>query len=309
MNWAIAGAPGPTRDLIGYGAEPPKVRWPDGARIALNFVINYEEGAELSHELGDGRTDGLHEIPFVLSAKYRDFGTESLFEYGSRAGIWRLARLFESFGIPLSIYACAVALERNPEVCAWIKEKDHEVTGHGWRWDQLWRLSREEEQERLLRCIASMEESCGQRPRGWYSRFSPSENTRELLVAEGGFLYDSDSYNDDLPYFVEVTGKRHLVVPYNLTYNDIRMVNPNDSMDPAAWADFLTRAFDYLWDEGESHPRMMTVGLHPRLVGQPGRASGLKQFIEHCTGKGGVWFCRRLDLAQWWLDHHAEFQT
>jgi peptidoglycan/xylan/chitin deacetylase (PgdA/CDA1 family) len=308
VSWSLAGAPGPARDLVGYGPHPPRARWPNGARIALNFVINYEEGSELSHELGDGRTDGLHEIPFALNPKYRDFGTESLFEYGSRAGIWRLARLFEEFDLPVTIYGCAVALERNRDVCAWIGEKDFDICGHGYRWDQVWRLGREEERDRLHKCIQSMQESCGVRPTGWYSRYSPSINTRELLVEEGGFLYDSDAYNDDLPYFVEVAGKRHLIVPYNLTYNDVRMISPNDSMDPETWANFLARAFDYLWEEGAETPRMMTVGLHPRLVGQPGRASGLKQFIDHCVSRGSVWFCRRLDLAQWWLDHHGEFE-
>lgn len=309
MDWQVADAPGPARDLVGYGRNPPRVRWPDGARIAVNFVINYEEGSELSHELGDGRGDGLTEVPFALNPRYRDFGAESMFEYGSRAGIWRLARLFDSYDIPLTMYACAVALERNPEVCAWIRERGHEPCGHGWRWEQIWRLSREEERERLRACIQSIEASCGERPRGWYCRYSPSANTRELLVEDGGFLYDSDAYNDDLPYFTQVNGTRHLIIPYNLVYNDIRFIMPQGDMSPAAWADFLIRAFDWLWQEGESCPRMMSVGLHPRLVGQPGRASALKQFIDHCGAKGGVWFCRRLDIARWWLEQHESFAS
>jgi len=307
MSWQIADVPGPKRDLIGYGRNPPRVRWPGEARIALNFVINYEEGAEASHELGDGRSDGLTEVPFALNPRYRDFGAESMFEYGSRAGIWRLARLFDGYDIPLTMYACAVALERNPEVCAWIRERGHEPCGHGWRWEQIWRLSRDEEREHLRRCIESIEASCGERPRGWYCRYSPSANTRALLVEDGGFLYDSDAYNDDLPYFTQVGGQRHLIIPYNLVYNDIRFIMPQGDMAPADWADFLCRAFDWLWQEGESCPRMMTVGLHPRLVGQPGRASALQQFIDHCGEKGEVWFCRRVDIARWWLDQHESF--
>jgi allantoinase len=309
MSWQIANPPGPARDLVGYGRNPPQVRWPEGARVALNFVINYEEGSEQSHELGDPRTDGLTESPFSLNPKYRDLGAESMFEYGSRAGIWRLQRLFDNFGIPVTFYACAVALERNPEVGAWIRERGHEPCAHGWRWEQIWRLDRETEAEHLRLCIESIEKTCGERPRGWYSRYSPSVNTRELLVADGGFLYDCDAYNDDLPYFTEVGGKRHLIVPYNLVYNDIRFVMPQGDSDPANWCDFLTRAFDYLWEEGETHPKMMTVGLHARLAGQPGRASALKQFIEHCGGRGKVWFCRRLDIAEWWIDHHETFAT
>jgi peptidoglycan/xylan/chitin deacetylase (PgdA/CDA1 family) len=309
MSWQIANPPGPKRDLIGYGRTPPQVHWPGGARVALNFVINYEEGSEQSHELGDGRNDGLTESPFSLNPKYRDLGAESMFEYGSRAGIWRLQRLFDSYGIKVTFYACAVALERNPEVCAWLREEEHEPAAHGWRWEQIWRLDRETEAEHLRQCIATIEKTCGERPRGWYSRYSPSPNTRELLVEDGGFLYDSDAYNDDLPYFTEVNGQRHLIVPYNIVYNDIRMVMPQGDMDPASWLDFLVRGFDYLWAEGDQHPKMMTVGLHPRLVGQAGRASVLRDFIEHCARKGDVWFARRVDIARWWLENHETFEV
>lgn len=307
MNWKIVDPPGPTRDLIGYGRYPPRVYWPDNAKIALNFVINYEEGSEQSHELGDGRTDGLTEMPFSLNPRFRDLGAESMFEYGSRTGIWRLQRLFDAYAIPITFYACAVALERNLEVGAWIREKKHEPCAHGWRWEQIWRLDRETEIEHINRCVESIEETCGERPQGWYSRYSPSPNTRELLVAEGGFVYDSDSYNDDLPYFTEVLGKRHLIIPYNLVYNDIHFVMPQGNIAPDAWCDFLIDGFNYLWEEGETYPRMMTIGLHPRLAGQAGRTSALKRFIDHCGKQGNVWFCRRIDIANWWLQEFKNF--
>ncbi|HZD26968.1 MAG TPA: polysaccharide deacetylase family protein, partial [Alphaproteobacteria bacterium] len=266
MSWQIADVPGPKRDLVGYGRYPPRVRWPDNARVAVSLVINYEAGSELSHELGDGRTDGLVEVPFSINPKYRDFGTESMFEYESRAGIWRLQRLFDAERLPATFFACAVALERNPEVGAWIREAGHEPCGHGWRWEQVWRLSEEQEREHLRLCIESIEKTCGDRPRGWYCRYSPSPNTRALLV-EQGFEYDCDAYNDDLPYHVDVGGRQHLVVPYNLVTNDVRFLMPQGDMAPADWADFLCRAYDCLWQEGETHPRMMSVGLHPRIIG------------------------------------------
>src|SRR5262249_31224603 len=213
---------GPKRDFIGYGRHVPKVRWPNGARVAISIVLNYEEGSEYSHANGDGRNDGLTEVIYEMDAKYRDLCAESVFEYGSRAGVWRLERLFTELNIPITFYASAVALERNREVGAWIKEAGHEPCGHGWRWEEGWLVSRGEGVELLRAPIGSIKETCGVRPVGWYCRYGPSVNTRELLVEEGGFVYDSDAYNDDLPYYVEAKGKRHLVIPYSMTYNDCK---------------------------------------------------------------------------------------
>lgn len=301
--------PGPKRDFRGYGRHVPRVRWPGDARVAVSFVLNYEEGSEYSHPAGDKRNDGLQEVVYTIDDQYRDLAVESVFEYGSRAGIWRVERLFSEFRLPLTFFACAVALERNPEVAAWIKEAGHEPCCHGWRWEEMWRLSREEERDHMAKAIASMTQTLDQRPEGWYCRYGPSVNTRELVVEEGGFAYDSDAYNDDLPYFVDVKGKQHLVVPYSFTYNDGRFGLLPAYASPQDFTDTLKRGFDELWAEGDSHPRMMSIGLHPRMIGQATRISALREFIEHALGKGQVWFCKRIEIANWWKAHHHEWSA
>jgi peptidoglycan/xylan/chitin deacetylase (PgdA/CDA1 family) len=299
--------PGPPRDYVGYGRHIPKVRWPDNARVAINLVLNYEEGSEYTHPAGDKRNDGLTEIPYVMEATYRDLAAESVYEYGSRAGVWRVQRLIDGYKLPLTCFAAATALERNREVAAWLQEAGHEPCSHGWRWEEVWRLSREDEYQHMLWAIASFQATVGQRPRGWYCRYGPSVHTRELLVEEGGFVYDADAYNDDLPYFTTVKGTRHLVVPYSLTYNDARFVLAQGYSSPTDFADSLKRAFDTYWEEGADRPRMMSIGLHPRLIGQAARIAGLKEFLDYALAKGDVWFAKRIDIAQWWLEHHAEF--
>ena len=298
---------GPKRDLVGYGRRVPRARWPDGARVALSLVLNYEEGSEYAYPNGDRRNDGLTEVIYAMDPQYRDLCAESVFEYGSRAGVWRVERLLTEYKIPITFFACAVALERNREVGAWLREAGHEPCCHGWRWEEMWRLSREEEAEHIRLAIDSIKETCGERPLGWYCRYGPSVNTRELIVEEGGFVYDSDAYNDDLPYFVAVKGKRQLIVPYSMTYNDGKFGLLPAYGSPADFLDNLKRGIDQLWDEGAAHPRMMSVGLHPRLIGQASRVHALREFIDHALKKGGVWFCRRIDIARWWLDHHTEF--
>ena len=300
--------PGPKRDFVGYGRRPPKVVWPNNAKVALNLVVNYEEGSEYSKSAGDERNEGLAEINYTLDKKYRDLATESVYEYGSRAGIWRLMRLFDEYKIQVTFFACAVALERNPEVGQWISESGHEPCSHGWRWSEHWRLSREEEQQHLQWAIESIQKTCGERPLGWYCRYGPSVYTRELIVEEGGFVYDSDVYNDDLPYFVQATKQSHLIVPYSFTYNDARFVLPQGYGSPTDFFETCKRGLDELWREGAAgYPKMMSVGLHPRIVGQAGRTSGLREFIEYALAKGDVWFTRRIDIARWWLEHHEEF--
>lgn len=299
--------PGPRRDLIGYGRRAPKVVWPNEARVAVSFVLNWEEGSEYSLVAGDGRNEGLAEIPGMVDPQYRDLATESVYEYGSRAGIWRLQRLFDEFDVPLTFFGSAVAFERNPAVAEWLKERRHEPCSHGWRWEEVWTLSREEEREHMLEAIRSIERTCGQRPRGWYCRYGPSVHTRELLVEEGGFAYDSDAYNDDLPYYADVNGTPHLVVPYSLVYNDVRYVLPQGFSDPSSFFDLCRRGLDHLWDEGATHPRMMSIGLHSRWVGQAARAGALAELVEYALEKGGVWFARRIDIAEWWEEHHRSF--
>jgi len=191
--------PGPKREFAGYGRNVPKVRWPQDARVAVNTALNYEEGSEYCHPNGDGRNDGPTEMIYAIEPHHRDLCAESVFEYGTRAGVWRVERLLTELKIPITVYACAVALEQNREVAAWLKEAGHEPCSHGWRWEEVWRLTREEEADHIRRAIESIEETCGTRPSGWYCRYGPSVNTRELLVEEGGFVYDSDAYNATFP--------------------------------------------------------------------------------------------------------------
>ncbi len=299
--------PGPKRDLIGYGRHGPKARWPGDARIAVSICLNYEEGSERSHPAGDACNDGLTEVIYGLEPQYRDLAAESVFEYGSRAGIWRLERLLTQYDVPVTFFACAVALERNPEVCAWIREAGHEVCSHGWRWEEMWLLSREQEAQHMRLAIDSIAESCGARPQGWYCRYGPSVNTRQLLIEEGGFAYDSDAYNDDLPYIVQEGGKDHVVVPYTFTYNDGRFGLAPSYASPSDFLDTLKRGFDELYAEGATHPKMMSIGLHPRMIGQATRISVLREFLDYVRSKDRVWFARRLEIAQWWRDHHHEF--
>jgi peptidoglycan/xylan/chitin deacetylase (PgdA/CDA1 family) len=298
--------PDPGRDLVGYGRRGLDVRWPNQARLAICVVINYEEGAEQSFAAGDGVNEAPQEFSYP-PLPVRDFGTESLFEYGSRAGIWRLQRLFDELALPATFQGCAQAFELNPEVGAWIKEAGHDVCCHGYRWENVSVLDAATEWEHLLMAIESIEQTCGQRPRGWYSRQPPSPHTRELLVREGGFDYDSDSFADDLPYFVSVLGNRHLVIPYSFTLNDGRFMPGQSYSGPSSFLDHCRRHLDYLWDEGQTQPKLMSIGLHPRFIGQPSRMHALREFLEYALAKTGVWFARRIDIAQWWLAHHEEF--
>jgi peptidoglycan/xylan/chitin deacetylase (PgdA/CDA1 family) len=292
---------GPARDFVGYGRAGPAVVWPDGARVALSLVVNYEEGSERSFP-SDGRNEGLGEVARPVDPSYRDLATESVYEYGSRAGIHRILRLLDQYGVKCTFFAAAMALERNPEVGAWLREAKHEPCSHGWRWAEEWLLGRDEERRRIALAVDSIRKTCGERPVGWYSRWMPSVHTRELLAEEGGFLYDSNAYNDDLPYYVTTASRPFLVIPYTLTYNDARYAY--GQLGPAGdFFDECRRALDYLWQEGETRPRMMSVGLHPRFTGQASRCSALRDFIEYAIKKGGVWFAQRREIATWWLQH------
>lgn len=300
--------PGPPRDLVGYGPNPPKVSWPGGASLALSIVVNYEEGSELSHASGDGRHETVAEVPVVLPQDQRDLHVESVFEYGSRAGIWRLLRLLDEYEAKSTLFACAVALERNPEAGAWALRSGHELCSHGWRWEDHWPLRPDQERERIRWAIETFEQLYGQRPLGWFTRFGPGTNTRELLVEEGGFRYDSDSFNDDLPYLVDVSGTSHLVLPYSDVYNDTRFILPQGFGSPRDFVELCTEGIDELVREGRAGvPKMMSVGIHPRWIGQPGRIGALRAIIEHALDQGDVWIARRIDIADWWLAHHHEF--
>ncbi|BBK34612.1 putative urate catabolism protein [Stella humosa] len=293
------------RDLIGYGASPPDPKWPGGARIALNFVLNFEEGSEYSIDDGDGYTEtALTEgASQTAPLKGRDLAGESMFEYGSRVGFWRVRRILQERGLPLTVFGCALALERHPPAAAAIRDAGWDVCCHGWRWVKHFELSEDEERDHIRRAVASLKQTVGERPIGWYCRYSPSVNTRRLLVEEGGFLYDSDAYNDDLPYWTRVQGKPHLIVPYTLSNNDAKFGRGVFGTGEDFFT-YLRDAFDVLYAEGATSPKMMSVGLHQRLIGHPARAAGLMRFLDHVGRHAGVWVCRRADIARHWLDHH-----
>lgn len=293
------------RDLVGYGRQPPRFAWPDDARVVVNVVLVYEEGSEYSVLWGDDRNDGWGEYadPGVQPPQ-RDKGTESHYEYGSRAGVWRLARIFETAGIPVTVSAAAVALELNPDVAAWMREHDHDLLGHGWRWIEHWTLSCEQERAALRQAIETYERVLGARPLGWNCRGWPSENTRELLIEIGGFLYDSDSSADDLPFYERSGEQPFLVIPYSKTYNDSRFLMNPGFASPRDFLDTLTMGLDELLREGEQRPAMMTVAVHARWSGQAARAAAVRLFLEHARAQPGVRFMRRCDIATWWLEHN-----
>ena len=290
------------RDLRGYGPRPPDIRWPNGAGLALNFVLNVEEGAEYTLA-DDGRSESaLIEVRATrVPPGERDLAAESMYEYGSRVGFWRLFRLFRSRGIPVTIFASALALERNPEIAEAVAGTDWDVCAHGWRWVEHYKLDPETEREHIDRAFTSIRHTLGRPPRGWYCRYAPSPVTRSLVAAHGGFLYDSDAYNDDLPYWVEASGRPHLVVPYCMSTNDAKFLS-GDVYDGGQYARFLTDTFDVLAEESRTMPRMMSVGLHARVVGHPGRMAGLSRFLDHVAGRPDVWFCSREAIAQHWCE-------
>jgi putative urate catabolism protein len=294
------------RDLIGYGAKPPHAAWPNGARIAVQIVMNYEEGSEYSIPDGDGISETyLTEVPgATLGPDKRDLIVESIYEYGSRAGFWRLMRMFEERKIHVTVFGAALALERNPDAARAIVAAQHEVCSHGWRWVGFQNMPIEQEREEMQRAIASIEQTIGQRPLGWYCRYAPSDNTRKLVVEDGGFLYDSDAYNDDLPYWTRVEGKAHLVIPYTLDANDMKFSVAPGFSAPSGFYEYLKDAFDVLYAEGKTTPKMMSVGLHTRLAGRPGRAAALARFLDYLQQHEDVWIARRVDIARHWIAHH-----
>lgn len=290
------------RDLVGYGQNPPVVRWPCDARIAVSLVVNYEEGSEYSILDGDAHGETMGEAQSPLPAGERDLANESFFEYGSRVGVWRIMNIFDQYDVKSTFYCCALALERNPQVGPEIVRRGHEVFGHGYRWEEYFKMDREAEREAIRKAVESIARTTGQRPLGWYTRYGPSVNTRQLVVEEGGFIYDCMAYNDDLPYYTNVNEKPWLVIPYSLEVNDTRFWRGGMSQ-PSDFYETARNTFDLLYQEGATHPKMMSIGLHCRIIGRPSRAMALQQFLEYAKGKPGVWFARRIDIARWWLEH------
>jgi putative urate catabolism protein len=291
-----------TRDLVGYGEHPPDPKWPGGARLALSFVLNYEEGGERTPLKGDPESEAyLHEVVGApATVGRRNLNTESMFEYGSRAGFWRVHRIFQAHGLPLTVYAVGQALESNPAVARAMADAGWEVASHGWRWIDYLDVSEEDERADMRHAIETIERACGQRPVGWYTG-RVSAATRRLVVEEGGFLYDSDSYADELPYWVEVTGHQHLVIPYTLDANDFKFLIPNGFVTASDFHDYLVDSFERLYEEGG---RMMSVGLHCRIVGRPGRAVALDRFLGHVKAREDLWVTTRAEIARHWHEHH-----
>jgi allantoinase len=297
------------RDLIGYGAKAPDPKWPGGARLALQIVMNYEEGGERSILHGDDFAEAfLQEVVGMQPLKgVRNMQVESMYEYGTRVGFWRLIRLFAEREIKISVFAVGMALERHPEAAAALVAAGHEVVSHGWRWIDYQFVGEDEEREHIRLAVESLTKTTGSRPLGWYTgRLSP--NTRRLVVEAGGFLYDSDAYNDDLPYWVVVSGKPHLVIPYTLDNNDMKFGMPQGFNTGDDFFTYLRDAFDVLYAEGATAPKMMSVGLHMRLAGRPGRFAALTRFLDHVQRHRDVWICRRIDIAHHWIRHHP-FRT
>ena len=292
------------RDFVGYADDPPRVRWPNNARVVLQFALNYEEGSEASILDGDGRNEtGLTEaVGGRTPAGVRDLAFESLYEYGSRVGIWRIFDQFNVRNLPLTLFGCAMALERNPKVAEFVARHDYDVCCHGWRWVEPFRLNESEEREHIARAVESIRRLTGQRPRGWYCRYGAGENTRRLLVEEGGFLYDSDAYNDELPYWVKVGDKDHLIVPYTMDANDGKFASPAGFSTGLDFFDYLKNTFDQFYEEGATCPRIMSIGLHARISGKPARARAVAQFLDYVQRHDRVWIARRIDIAEFWKE-------
>ena len=292
------------RDLRGYGRTPPQFAFPGGARIAVQFVVNYEEGGENCVLDGDpGSETFLSEIIGAPSYPDRHLSMESIYEYGSRAGFWRLHRLFTAKNVPVTVFGITAALARNPEAVAAMTEADWEIACHGLRWINYQEVPEDLEREHMRRAITWHEELTGTRPRGWYTgRDSP--NTRRLLLEQGDFLYDSDSYADDLPYWVNTADEPHLVIPYTLDCNDMRFATNQGFNSGEQFYRYLCDAFDVLYAEGEIQPKLLNIGLHCRLIGRPGRFRALQRFLDYVLEHESVWLCRREDIARHWHNNY-----
>lgn len=293
----------PGRDFYGYGPHPPAVRWPQAARLAVSFVVNFEEGAEFSVADGDDRNEAVYEV--IDRQPGVDRCIDSHFEFGTRVGWWRIAGLFARHGHPFTLSACGSAVERLPWLARDAVERGHEVSGHGWRWDTAAGLAPDAERQVITRTMAAIEQATGKRPVGWHTRSVSTPATRSLLV-EQGFIYDSDAYNDDTPYLVQVptpTGPRpHLVLPYAFDTNDMQFQHTQRFDTGRAFAEYVTEAVDWLAREGESQPRMLSVGLHLRMIGRAGRIGAVERILEHIRQRGDCWVATREQIARHWLD-------
>ncbi len=292
------------RDFVGYGRDKPQARWPGEARVAVSFVVNFEEGAELAISEGDPKNEAIYEVERHLDG-LPDLCLDSHFEYGARAGWWRVMDTLDTHSARATVSACGRAVERTPELARDAVARGHEVSAHGWRWESHAGMSETEERDRISRTVAAIALATGERPVGWHTRSAASPNTRQLLMEEGGFLYDSDAYNDDLPYVVGAPDRPHVVLPYAFDTNDMQFLNANRFARAADFADYVLDAFDSLYREGAHAPKMMSVGLHLRIIGRPGRIGALDRILSSMRAKEGVWIARREDIARHWLKRSA----
>jgi allantoinase len=289
-----------TRDFRGYGGNFPDPQWPERARVAVSFVVNVEEGAELSLSSGDDRNESVYEVADEVSG-VPDTCMESHFEYGTRAGYCRIMDVLERFGVAATLSACGRALEVSPWLAADGVRRGHEVAAHGYRWERHANMTEGEERPVIARAVKAITAAAGTRPLGWHTRSTPSPHTRRLLVNEG-FLYDSDAYSDDLPFFVDVGGRAHVVIPYSFDTNDMHFHQGHQRFVTSGdFAEYVNDAFDALWREGASAPKMLSIGLHLRMIGRPGRIRGLERVLEHMRDTGAVWFARRDAIARHWI--------
>ncbi len=302
------------RDLVGYGRNPPHARWPGNARIAVQFVLNYEEGGENCVLHGDaGSEQFLSEMFNPPAFPERHMSMEGIYEYGSRAGVWRLLREFEKRGLPLTVFGVSTALERHPELTQAFVELGHEIACHGWKWIHYQHIDEATEREHMALAMESIRQLTGERPLGWYTgRDSP--NTRRLVADYGGFAYDSDYYGDDLPFWMKVkksdgSVEPHLVVPYTLDCNDMRFALPQGYSHADPFFQYLRDSFDALYAEGDEAPKMLSIGMHCRLLGRPGRIVALQRFLDHIAAHDRVWVCRRIDVARHWQQVHPDAGT
>ena len=293
------------RNLVGYGKKTPKVEWPNKAKLALQIVLNYEEGAENCVLHGDKSSETfLSEIIGAKPIKGRHINMESMYEFGSRRGFWRIHELFKTKKIPVTIFGVSMALERNKDVCDEIKKSNYEIACHGWRWIDYQNIPKATEKKHMLLAIKTIKKIFGKRPLGWYTgRCSP--NTRDLVIEEGGFLYDSDSYSDDLPYWETKGNKKQLIIPYTLDNNDMRFATNQGFNSGDQFYTYLKDSFDALYEEGNHAPKMMSVGLHCRLIGRPGRIQSLKKFLDYVLKHDDVWICKRIDIANHWIKNYS----
>ena len=294
------------RNMTGYGKETIHPHWPNKARVAIQFVLNYEEGGENSILHGDKASEAF--LSEIVGAKayegVRHMSMESIYEYGSRAGVWRILRLFKEFDIPITIFAVALAIARNKELADYLVEHNYDICAHGLRWIDYQYIDEKTEREHIKDCIALLTEHLGRRPLGWYTgRNSP--NTRRLVMEEGGFLYDSDTYDDDLPYWNEdsKSNNRHLIIPYTLDVNDMRFASPQGFNSGDQFFNYLKDTFDALYLEGEKQPKMMSVGMHARILGRPGRIMAMRRFLEYVKTFDDVWLCTRREIADHWYEN------